>query len=119
MHAINGLVYANLNGLMMTEGERVRWHLLALVLVLAPLKASTPEAAELSCPQAKRHSWLQHCASAEDCTSEVAFCTCCGEHGHGSAWSEACSVICGAEVFLDGKDDVAKPAGGPSWRIDD
>ena len=30
MHAINGRVYANLQGLVMTEGERVRWHLLAL-----------------------------------------------------------------------------------------
>ena len=52
------------------------------------------------CPFKARHGWLQHCASAEDCTSDELFCSCCQVYGDRTEWAEACTVFCGESVFV-------------------
>eukprot|EP00966_Prymnesium_polylepis_P297878 6882562-Prymnesium_polylepis.1 len=38
-----------------------------------------------------RREWLQHCAVAEDCTSESSFCPCCATHAF-TEYATACAV---------------------------
>ena len=77
------------------------------------------------CPQRTQHAWQQHCATAEDCTSDPdnLFCTCCIKYGVGSEWDEACAVMCG-ENYHTKFDQLARqlrtdPTLGKHWRFDD
>ena len=56
-----------------------------------------------------RPAWLQHCAAAEDCTSDASFCSCCAAHAY-SEYAAACGVIC------DSSEPV-ESAGSESWRF--
>lgn len=49
--------------------------------------------ATAECSFAHADGWLGHCASADDCTSDVGFCGCCVRHPS-SSYAEACAAIC-------------------------
>ena len=73
------------------------------------------------CPHTTSRAFTQHCATAEDCTTEAAFCGCCAAH-RGTEWSEACTVICGDEQqqhahALD--EEPLEHATTADWGFDD
>ena len=98
------------------------------VLVLALLTAASrsqqqqsPEFSSPKCPRGTQHAWLQHCASAPDCTSEGSFCACCKAYGLRSEWAEACTVFCGDKAFEPDRISHAEKQelASRTWRLDD
>ena len=85
--------------------------------LLSVLTLCTLPIVALDCTLDER-AWTQHCAIAEDCTSEPTFCPCCTMHP-ATEWADACQVICGdGEGDAGGSvDDVAYS--GNYWRFED
>jgi hypothetical protein len=95
-----------------------------LTLLLAVLSASLSNAKHVeanACQHRVLHDWLQHCSSAEDCTSDDTFCGCCKAHGERTEWASACSVICGKSVFAPTLATAAErnELASRIWRFDD
>ena len=67
------------------------------------------------CTRTER-AWLQHCAVADDCTSESSFCSCCGEYPN-TEYAEACEVICGMRVVHARSRSAA--VAHSSWDFED
>ena len=109
--------------------------ILRLTLFLLALRLSLQQRAGRSDPTTgclsfdNQHSFIQHCSSADDCTSEDEFCPCCREYGRRSDWAQACIAFCGERVFAPPARDRHIGTGlatagttlaeTDSWRIDD
>jgi hypothetical protein len=68
-----------------------------------------------ACTRTER-AWLQHCAVADDCTSEASFCSCCGAYPN-TEYADACEVICGMRVVHARSRSAA--AAHSSWDFED
>lgn len=67
-----------------------------------------------SCPRSEQ-AWLAHCAFAEDCTTELAFCDCCAAHAE-TVYATACAAMCRG---FEGRRAAASAQQPAVWSFDD